>query len=343
MDYQAVINQITNDTYKPIYVCVGTERFLIENFIKTVMNSWLSPEDHGISVSRFDLQETPLAHILEDAATLPFIAERKLIVAENATFLTASRERQKVEHPLPLLAEYMEKPAPFTLIVFVVNADKLDARKTVVKQLNKQKYVVQFPPMSAHALVQWTQTEAKKMGCSLTRNLAETLIMSAGTDLHVLSSEIEKMALYASKDQPITAEMIDNLVVRSVEQNIFLLVEEIVKRNVVQALARYKDLVKLNEEPIKILMLIVRQFRIILQVKEMDARGYSGRQIASQLGLHPYAVKIATSQAKGYTKTQLHMVIDELAETDYKIKTGSEDRYRAIELIILRLAHSVKY
>lgn len=340
LDYRAAVKHISAGNHKPIYVCLGTERYLMNQFVEYAVKQFISAEERDFAVSHYDLRETSIEACIEDAETLPFMAGKKLIVADHAALLTASRDKQKVEHNLNRLADYIKEPASFTIMIFIVEADKLDERKKVVKQLKKKDAVVLFPAMDSGTLRQWVMKQASQHSCELKETAANALIMNAGTNLQHLAAELEKLSLYAGEERAITEDMIEQLTVRTVEQNIFMLVEEIVRQNISRALSIYQELLNRREEPIKILMLIARQFRIILQVKEMSKHGYTNRQMAGQLGLHPYAVKVASDQARSYSVQQLNWMMDKLAETDYQMKTGRIDKKLAIELAVMELSHA---
>lgn len=340
MNYKEAAKQVAAGKAESVYVCLGTERFLVNQFIEYVLQQTIPEEVRDFAISRYDLRETPIDACIEDAETLPFMAEKKIIVADHATFLTAARDKQKVEHNLQRFTDYVHEPAPYTIIILIVEAEKLDERKKVVKQLKKQDAIVLFPTMDAKSLKQWVIKQAAQADCELADAAADALIMNVGTNLQQLAAELEKMALYAGEDRKISKQMIEQLVVRSVEQNIFMLVDTIVNHDLPKALSIYQELLNRREEPIKILMLIARQFRIIMQVKELSKHGYTNRQIASQVGLHPYAVTIAQKQTKNYSIRQLNWILERLANADYQMKTGQMDKILVVEMLLLELAHS---
>lgn len=336
MDYKTAAKEIGKGEIRPVYVCYGTESFLMKEFIGYLSHRFIEPEYREFAVSKYDLAETGLDAVLEDAQTLPFMVPKKLIVAENAAFFTAAKESGKVEHQPERLLEYMKAPADFSVIVFTVEAEKLDERKKVVKAL--KDVAVPFLPMTAEELMQWVKRQAERKRFSFAEGAADQLILYTGGGLQALSAEIEKLSLYVGPDGIVTGDMIDRLVTRSTEQNVFLMIDDIVRRRLNRAFAILYELIKQREEPIKLLLLIARQFRIILQVKELAKLGYSHQQMASLLGLHPYAVKVAAEQGQKYGTDRLETILNELAELDYRMKTGKIEKVFGLEMFLLKLA-----
>lgn len=337
MDYKTAIKQIGKGSPALVYVCYGAETYLVQELIGLLTEKLVEPEQRAFAVTKYDLAETPVETVIEEAETLPFMVPRKLIVASNALFLTGAKESGKVEHKLDKLASYLQSPAEFSVIVFTVAADKLDERKKIVKSLKENGAVVPCTVLSADELASWVAQAADKAGFRMAPGVADQLILYTGTSLQALSQEIEKCARYVGQGGLLKPDDLEQLVTRSIEQNIFLLIEYIVQLKLEQAFTILSELLRRKEEPIKIVMLIARQFRIMYQVKDLTQQGYSQQQMASQLGLHPYAVKVAAGQASRFEAGRLAHIMGQLAELDFQMKSGKIDKTLGLELFLLRL------
>lgn len=329
--------QIKRNEIVPLYLLYGKEIFLINETKQLLTNQVLKEEEAEFNLSVYDLNETPIDVVIEDAETLPFLGERKLIFLHNPYFLTAEKAKDKVEHNLSRLEAYLKEPAPYTVMVFIAPYEKLDERKKLTKELKKKSAFIEAKKLNETELKKWIRTRAEFNGVTIEPEAIEAMLTLAGTDLLMLTSEIDKLALYVGKGLTIDVQTVEKLVSRSLEQNIFSLVDKVVNRKTDEALRIYYDLLKLNEEPIKILSVISGQFRLIYQVKELSRRGYGQNQMAAYLKVHPYRVKLAAGQARAFTDEQLTRIMDELAEADYKMKSGQMNKELLIELFLFKL------
>jgi DNA polymerase-3 subunit delta len=338
MDPKQALKDIQAGKPAPVYLCYGPEKYRRNTFIQALTDALIEPEEREFAVSKFDMGDTPLAAVLQDAQTLPFMAPRKLVIASNALFFTGAKESSKVEHNVDLLLQYVKSPVDYTVIVFTVDADKLDERKKIVKALKDQNAALPFLALGPEELQQWVNQQARKLGFSFAVDALDQLILYTGGNLQALSGEMNKISLYVGQEGTASTDIIEQLVTRSTEQNVFILVEDIVQLRLERAFVILEELLKQREEPIKILMLIARQFRIILQVKELSRQGYSHQQMASQIGLHPFAVKVAEGQAKKYDASKLGVILGQLADLDFQMKSGRIDKVLGLELFLLKLA-----
>lgn len=338
MDAKTAIKDIKQGRISPLYLCYGTEKYQIREFVGLLQERLLDRDQRDFAFASFDLAEMPVEAVVEEAETMPFLVERKLIVVRDAALFTAGKEGGKIEHKVESLLAYIGNPAEHSVIVFVVNGEKLDERKKIVKAIKAAGTVLSFMPLGGGELVQWVVHEVEKRGCRIGREAAEALIAAGGVQMATLAAEADKLCLYAGTGGVIDTAAVEQLVARSTEQNVFAMVEHIAALKLEPALGIFYELLKQREEPIKIAALIARQFRIMLQVKDLGRQSYSQQQIASQLSLHPYVVKLAGEQARKFEAARLRNILFELAELDYRMKSGRIDKVLGLELFLLKLA-----
>jgi len=333
--------KIKRKDFSFVYLLYGLESFLINETKYLLLQSLLNEEDEDFNLSTYDLEETPVELAIEDAETIPFFGDRKVIVLNNPFFLTAEKTKSKVEHNVKKLEEYLKQPSPFTTMIFIASYEKLDERKKITKQLKTAASILEAKKLNEQELKKWLKQRAAYNQVEINGDGLDMILSLAGTNLSLLTSEIDKMALYVQDSKLITKEIVEELVAKSLEQNIFSLVDKVISKKIHEALRIYYDLLKQNEEPLKILSIIANQFRLIYQVKALAQKGYGQQQMASVLKVHPFRVKLAAGQAQRFTEEELTKCIQLFAEGDYQLKTGSMPKNMVIEMILFQLGHGM--
>ncbi|MBU9713386.1 DNA polymerase III subunit delta [Evansella tamaricis] len=332
MSYVDIVKSLRKGTISPIYLLSGTEDYLIEDTVHRIVAAGLSEGEREFNLSKYDMKEYSVETAIEEAYTFPFMGGRRIVIIKDAFFYSTAKEKSNIEHDIKKLEGYLENPAPETVFVIVASYEKLDERKKIVKLAKKNGVFLDGSPLEEKELHIWVTERVKEHGVEMDVNAIDQLITLTGAQLMMMASELAKLAVYVGDGGKITINHVNSLVSRSLDQNIFSLVDGVVKRNIAKSWAIYLDLLKQKEEPLKIISLMVRQFRILYQVKQLAQQGYSQKQMAGQLKLHPYVVKLASGQASGFQDEELLDLLDQLAEMDYKIKTGQIDKFLAVEL-----------
>ncbi|PFJ90199.1 DNA polymerase III subunit delta [Bacillus cereus] len=329
--------EIKKKQFAPLYLLYGTEAYFINETIKLITTEALEEEDREFNVVTYDLEEAYLEDVVEDARTLPFFGDRKVILIKSPLFLTAQKE--KLEQNIKILEEYIGEPSPFSILVFVAPYEKLDERKKITKLLKKTADVVEANAMQVQDVQKWVVSRAEGAHVYIDNTAVSLLLELVGSNVTMLAKEMDKLTLYVGMGGEITSKLVTELVPKSVEQNVFALTEKVVKKDIAGAMQILDGLFTQQEEPIKLLALLVSQFRLLNQVKELQQRGYGQNQIASHIGVHPYRVKLAMNQTKFFSFEELKRVILELAEADYSMKTGKMDKKLVLEFFLMRLNH----
>ncbi|AST92644.1 MULTISPECIES: DNA polymerase III subunit delta [Sutcliffiella] len=332
------IKKLKAKKFANIYLLYGSEQYLLQEMKNAIIENVLEEHEHDFNLSSYDMEETSIDLAIEDAETLPFMGEKRVVIITNPFFLTAEKNKSKVEHNIDRFLSYIESPAPYTVFVILASYEKLDERKKIVKTLKKTSDVLEANTLNERDLKQWITQKAKEYGTGIEEDAAEELLKIAGVHLAVLAQEINKMAMYIGSGN-ITTEVVQKLAAKTMEHNVFELIESIVQRKIDRALEILFELYRNNEEPIKIHALLTNQFRLVYQVKDLTEQGYSQQKIASIVKVHPYRVKLAAQHGRRFSRPELMNLIDNLAEADYSMKSGNIDKRLAIELLLLKLAN----
>ena len=321
--------------FSPLYLLYGNEDFLVNTTKNILIEEGLQEDEKEFNLSVYDMEETPIDVALEDSQTIPFFGERKIVIIQNPYFLTAEKGKDKVDHNLKGLQEYIENPVPYTIFVIIAGYEKLDERKKLTKSLKKNAVVLEAKELNEKETKQWIHEQVVENGQQITAGGIDLLFQLIGPNLTIVHNELEKLFLYAGNNL-IDEKMIHTLVPKSLEDNIFALVEQVVHHRLEPALSIYYDLLKQNEEPIKLLAVIASQLRFIYQVKTLHSKGYGERQISGLLKVHPYRVKLAIPQSRIFDERRLISMMNDLADLDYKMKTGYGNKEKLLEIFFFK-------
>lgn len=134
-----------------VYFVTGNEQVFIKD-IQEEFKNLLLPEERDMNFSSFDLEETSLDDMINEAISAPFFGEKRLVFVERPYFLTAEKVKNSVDQNVDLLTRYIQNPTPSTILVIFATYPKLDARKKIVKQLKKVATNIDASQMDSHLL-----------------------------------------------------------------------------------------------------------------------------------------------------------------------------------------------
>ena len=304
------------------YLLYGTNDYLINQEIEKLK------EKNNITdndVTRYDYTETLIKDIIDDATLVPLFSNKKMIIVDNSTIFESTSKKEDTV----VLEKYLSSTNDFTILIFIDKVDKLDERKKIYKLLKDNNSVIECNTLNINNLVKEKFESYKIDSSTITK-----FINRVGTNPYNLINEIEKLKIFKINEKVITDEDI-KFASKNIEDNIFDLINYIVNKNSEKVIDIYHDLLSRGFEPIAILVLIANQFRIILQSKLLYYKGYTEKDIASTLSIHPYRVKLAIQNSRNYSNELLIEYIDKLATLDYEIKSGEKDADTGLELFLL--------
>ena len=279
----------------------------------------------------------------------PFLGDYRLVIVNDLlTGLEKSKNAegkpsQSARDFLSWLAQTLPS-FPASTILVLNESKKIPARNPVLKAATKlgdgaEVKLFTTPQVKRGELAAWVKNRAKARGIRLDRGVAEDLASFVGPNLRLLDSEMEKLALYAGK-RPVTKQDVALLSPYAREASIFDMVDALGNRQTARAFRLLAQMRNQGAHPLYLLTMIVRQYRILLQVKDAMSRGMKKDEIASTLKLHPYPTQKAMTQARNYRPEQLTAIYDRLLETDVAIKTGRLEMNLALDMLVVELARA---
>lgn len=340
MSYATEIANIKKGQLKPIYLLLGTETYFIEEVRATLLKYVVPEEDQDLNVGTYNMDEVPLGSALEDAESLPFFGDRRLVIIDNPVFLTGEKQKGNLEHDVAWLETYLENPSDTTVLAIFAPYEKLDNRKKISKLLKKHATLIDVQTLEADASRRFLSQMITNAGYKMDRETVQFFFERIEDRLSTGVHELEKLFLSARDDKVITKKMIEDLVPRNLEQNIFEIVTHVMKKDATRAIGIYRDLLLQKEEPIKINAILLGQFRLLIQVYLLAKQGYQQPDMAKVLKIHPYRVKLANQQIRKMNGERLMKAYLGLVETETKMKTGDGMKEVQFELFMLQYAEA---
>lgn len=309
--------------FKPVYLLYGTESYLKKLYKDKLKTAILGNSDE-MNYSYFEGKDIDTSQVISIAETLPFFAEKRLIVIENSGLFKSQSD----------LADYIKSMPETTHIVFVET--EVDKRNRLYKAVKDIGTISEMNGLDEANLKLWIATMLAKDKKKITGDTILYLLSKTGTDMENIQNEVEKLICYAYDREVITAEDIDAVCTTQISGKIFAMVDAIGNKRQQQALDLYYDLLALKEKPMSILYLITRQFNILMQVKDLVALGYNNKVISEKTGLMPFTINKYIAQGKNFAAKTLKEALQSCAETEELIKTGRLIDTVGVELLIVK-------
>lgn len=310
-----------------LYLLYGEEAYLRRQYRDHLKKALVS-EDDAMNCSVFSGKDINAAEVIDLAGTMPFFAERRVIIIENSGWFKSAND------PITALVKALPET---TCMIFV--EEEVDKRGKLYKAVTANGYAALCEMQDEATLRKWVMGLLKKENKLITPDALNLLLDKTGTNMENIRREVEKLVCYKYYEEGITAADVEALCIVQIQNQIFDMVEAVAQKKQKQALNLYYNLLALKEAPMKILALIARQFHMLLQVKEMKSKGYQESEIAKQTGLNPYFLKKKyIPQAAQFKLPQLEAALRTCVEAEENVKTGRMPDVLSVELIIVGLS-----
>ena len=320
---QTLNQDIKEKSFKKLYLLYGDEPFLVGSYKKKLREAITGGDT--MNFNYFEGKNPDVKEIISLADTMPFFADRRLILVDGSGFFKSAQEE---------LAAYLPQMPDTTCLVFAES--EVDKRNRLYKRVKELGYAAELNKQDTAQLMRWAAGILGRDGRKISRPVMEYFLERTGDDMENIRMELEKLVCYTMGRDVITKEDVDAVGTVHVTSRVFDMVAAIVAGNTKKAMDLYEDLLTLKEPPMRILFLIARQFNQLLQIKELTAAGKDKGAMASALKVPPFAVGKLTAQARAFTRDQILSWVTLCVETEEAVKTGRLSDRLAVELLIAR-------
>ena len=326
-------NDFKINQFKPVYLLYGEENYLIRHYAKQFTEQLL--EDSMMNCDTFEGNEFGIDSVIDAANTLPFLSERRLVYVKDSQLLVAGRKNDS-----ETLAKYLPSLPESTIMIFVESARpgaaSIDKRNRLYKQIAAQGRVVECKIPGEAELIRWLSNIFKKKGKEISPQTARLILETVPKGMDMIYAEADKLGDFVGERKEILPEDIKAVCTKSLESRIFDLVRHLCMGQTEKALVQYHNMLSAKEQPLMILAMIARQFRMILQCKACEEKRLAQSEIAAALNLRDFIVSECLKQGKNFTSGRLLSALSDCQNTDVRIKTGLMEAELGVELLIVR-------
>ncbi len=311
---------------------------------KDLLMKQLEFDTSDLGFAYFDISEADYHQVDLDLVSLPFFSDEKVVILDYFADLTTDKKRYLTDDELKQFEAYLENPVETTRLI-ILAPGKLDSKRRLVKLLKRDGLVLEANPLEEMELKNHFQNEVGRLGLRMDPDVFQYLMVKSNFDFAEVSKNLVFLQSYRGQNAISLAD-IDAAIPKTLQDNIFDLTQLVLQSKMDEANHLVRDLRLQGEDEIKLIAIMLTQFRTYLQVQILHEQGRGEQQIVTALSdlsgrkINPYQVKYALRDSRNLSVGFLKKVVKLLIETDYKIKTGQFDKDYLFDIALLRIATS---
>ncbi len=317
---------IAKGQFQNLYLLYGEEDYLKLQY-KNKLLSALVTEGDNMNFTKYEDSGINELQVIDQAETMPFFAEHRVILIENSGFGKKMPEK---------LGEYLSQIPDFTIFIFV--EPSADKRGKLYKAAKAAGRDIEINMPNESDLAKWVGGLLKESGKQMKREAWAQFLIMTHDSMDNMARELEKLVTYVGDRGQITLEDVNAICIARVETKIFDMINAIAAKDLRKTLDLYQDMLSAKEPPMKILFMIVRQFRQMNVIKELSEFGENAGTISRKVGAPDFAVKRTQQLAKNFSHKEITALLNDAANFEKQVKTGQLDEKLAVELIIMKYA-----
>jgi len=311
-----------------IYVIAGGEKSLVDAECEKLVEKLLEPQQRATGFLNADPAEVSAAQVFDELRTLPFLTERRVVLVKSADkFISENRQ---------LLEKYFDNPCPSGVLILAVNS--WQERTKLAKKLPSVGKLVGVVELKRWQLPRRLMQYAREAhGKVISEAAAELLVELAGDELVRLYGEVDKLALFAQDEKSITEHHIESLVGHNRIFNVFAVIDAVIAGDITHAINRLRTMFAEDKSAeYTVVGAFAFHFRRMFGAKVLLEKGVGCEEVAKRLRIWGDKNSFF-AQLRKMSLKQIGSILQQLAATDYAIKTGQVKAEAATEQLVLGL------
>lgn len=318
----------------PLYYFYGDEEYLKNKAVHIVSERLGEKINRGLNFEVFSSSSTPIVTLLDHARTIPFLGGRKIVLLKEAEKISA----QEQEH----LFSYVESPSKKTTLILTSSAVNFRSNtfKPLLKSLAKHAgygLVLELNHPYQNEIPEWIKYMAQNFGKSIGSSAVSLLHELIGNNLLDIFHEMEKLALFSGEKNEITKDDVEKMISSLRTESVFELVDHIGNRRLYEALIMLSQLLRSGEQPLRLLALIIRQFRMISKARTLVNQGLKPAEIINALKIREFVWEKLYPQVNKFSEKKLMDCFQQMWEADITLKTRSTPKKLVLEKLVMEL------
>ncbi len=319
------LNQdIKNHSFAAVYLLYGDEDYLCTQYKNRLFLA--ASGGDGMNSMVKSGKDPELAPLRDFTDTLPFFAERRVLLLEDTGLFKHSAEGYDA---------WIESLPDTACVIF--SEKEVDKRNRLYKAVIRKGYAAELNRPDERMLEDWILRRIGQQHLSVAKEAFRRFLEICEPDMQSIDNELQKLCGYCAEKGTIEPEDVDTVVTRSLTNRIFILIEKVTAGKRVESLDLYYELLSLREPPMRILYLILRQLNQMLEVLELQREGLNRNAIADTMKLRPFIAGKLMDQARQFRLSDLQRYIREALELEEAVKSGDLQENMSVELLILSM------
>lgn len=313
------------------YLFHGEDRHSQQEALAKLISKMGDPSMLELNTTRLN-GPISLDQLQQATAVPPFLAKFRLVLVQD---LFANKQEKPFTDKLTAYLPHL----PETTRLFFLESKPLPSNHALVKLAEQAEngFVRRFDKPEGATLEKWIREQVAERHGRIHGRAVQWLAINVGNNLDLLAQELDKLVLYKGPDAEISSDDVALLSPYAAEASIFDLVDALGNRNSKRASLLLQQKFSEGADPFYLFTMIVRQFRLLIQVKALAEKGQRPSAISQELKLHSFVAGKLYQQSQGFSLNQLKQIYQHLLEIDIGSKTGRQEMPTALNLLVANL------